>query len=322
MLILCVPLYGPVRNTGQNGMKKKLIVILIFAILGVIFLAAFVNSDSPVRNKKYDKQVPGEEEKSPGSPECGGVERWAVKVFTDALASKIDWTPKPTTIAHLVSIQTPTPDPNMARYQPVEDSTYVVTCNITRKKDESDNDYHLVLSDGINTLIGEVPDPKCSSVAVSPKVAKFTIARNWVFKNIGMGNVYTVNLPPVVVTGVAFIDPPHGQYGAAPNNLELHSIIDIHFVSETGINDPGSGDVKIEFFPNPFTEETTLQSDIELRNATLVIYNSSGQPVKTEERICGSTYTLSRNKLPAGIYFFRLVQDNKIIRESKVVIGK
>jgi hypothetical protein len=160
---------------------------------------------------------------------CGGVERWAVKVFTDPLAGNINWTPKPTSIAHLVAISTPTPSASMPRYQPVEDSTYVVNCRITIKKDEADDDFHLVLSDGINTLIGEVPDPTCSSVSSSPKAAQFIAARNWVMQYIGSGNVNNVNLPPVTVTGVAFIDPPHGQTGEAPNHLELHSIFDIHF---------------------------------------------------------------------------------------------
>lgn len=196
-------------------------------ILVVLFITARAHTDIPELKVNYNEDSTEIEK----TTSCGGVERWAVKVFTDPLAYTINWTPKPTSIAHLVAITTPTPSGSMPRYQPVEDSTYIVSCLITIKKDEADSDFHLVLSDGTHTLIGEVPCPGCASVAASPKIAQFIAARNWVIQNIGYGNVNNINLPPVTVTGVAFVDPPHGQTGAAPNNLEIHSIIDIHFTS-------------------------------------------------------------------------------------------
>ena len=212
-------------------MRTKLLTSLllgtIYLAFLVIFLTAHAHPGAPA-NRIPDNEDSTEIEKT---TECGGVERWAVKVFTDPLANTINWTPKSTSIAHLVAITTPTPNANMTRYQAVEDSTYIVNCMITIKKDEADSDFHLVLSDGVHTLIGEVPCPGCASVAASPKIAQFIAARNWVVQNIGYGNINNVNIQPVTVTGVAFIDPPHGQTGAAPNYLELHSIIDIHFTS-------------------------------------------------------------------------------------------
>ena len=209
-------------------MKIKNLMTTLFAISGVIFLVSFMNPAPLISNpgsKLNTEEDSTERDKTTG---CGGIERWDVKVFTDPLAYTINWTPKSTSVAHLVAISTPTPSASMPRYQQVEDSTYIFSCLITIKKDEADSDFHLILSDGTHTLVGEVPDPTCSSVAASPKIAQFIAARNWVIQNIGYGNK-NVNLPPVTVTGVAFIDPPHGQTGAAPNNIEIHSIIDLHF---------------------------------------------------------------------------------------------
>jgi Viral BACON domain len=210
-------------------MKIKILTRILLATISVAMMILFLNAKAvPSHPGNRLQDDPEEYEKTLS---CGGVERWSVKVFTDALASTIDWTPKSTSIAHLVAIVTPTPSASMPRYQPVEDSTYIVNCMITIKKDEADSDFHLVLSDGIHTLVGEVPNPNCTSVAASPKVAQFITARNWVVQNIGYGNK-NVSIPPVSVTGVAFVDPPHGQTGGAPNNIELHSIIDIHYASQ------------------------------------------------------------------------------------------
>ncbi len=248
---------------------------------------------------------------------CGGVERWSVKVFTDPLANTIDWTPKRTSIAHLVAISTPSPSATMPRYQPVEDSTYIVSCTITIKKDEDDDDFHLVLSDGINTLVGEVPDPTCSSVASSPMVTQFISARNWVVQNIGYGNVNNVNLPPVTVTGVAFVDPPHGQTGAAPNHLELHSIIDIHFTpagSVPGVTTQAASSVNftaalLNGTINPNSLETNYHFDWGLTtsygNSTTTTAAGSGSSIIN---VIGNISGLS----PGTLYHYRLVAVNSL----------
>ncbi len=96
-------------------------------------------------NKIQSAEKANEDEEELGT-NCGGVERWSIKVFTDANASKINWTPKPTTIAHLVSLPVPTWNYTMPR-QALEDSTWTITCKVTKKLAEADSDSHLVLSD-------------------------------------------------------------------------------------------------------------------------------------------------------------------------------
>jgi PKD repeat protein len=199
-----------------------------------LFLIGAVIADISAQDKNAKEDNDGDEVDLLSTTSCGGVERWSVKVLTDNIANTVVFAPKTTTVAHLVSIITPTPNPYMPRYQPVEDSTYKVTCKITIKKAEADSDFHLVLSNGTQTLIGEIPDPICASVAASPYANLFQACRNFINANIASGNVSNVNIPSVTITGVAFVDPPHGQTGAAPNNLELHPIIDIHFASNSG----------------------------------------------------------------------------------------
>lgn len=74
------------------------------------------------------------------------------------------------------------------------------------------------------------------------------------------------------------------------------------------------------FFPNPFSNETTLQTDKIINNATLSVYNFSGQRVKEIKNISGQRITLFRDELPAGLYFIYITEDNKIIKSDKLVI--
>ena len=151
---------------------------------------------------------------------CGGVERWVVKVLADAGAAQVNYTPKLTTIDSLIHIPT-TPDQNAQRMAGIEFQSYVFTCNITIKKNEDDDDYHLVIKSGSETKIGEVPDPACASVAISAHVNEFMAARNWVNQHIGTNAVPNVTIAPVDITGVSFVDPPHGQTGRRVKYLDI-----------------------------------------------------------------------------------------------------
>lgn len=76
-------------------------------------------------------------------------------------------------------------------------------------------------------------------------------------------------------------------------------------------------------FPNPFSSLATFQSSNRLKNAKLTFYNVYGQQVKQISPItleAGSTIGLSRDNLPAGIYFIRVVEDSQLISTHKIVI--
>lgn len=270
----------------------------------------------------FSQQNPVNETKKKDEKECGGVERWSVKVLTDPHVNLINFTPSVTTISALAGIVTPLPYSGMPRHSGVEDKTYSVVCNITIKKNEPDNDYHLVLSDGINRLIGEVPDPYCSAAASSSFVNNYIAVRNFVNSTIASGNVYNVTLPKVVVYGVAFVDLPHGQTGAAPNNLELHPILGIHFLSETEIEEHLTV-LKVMLFPNPAAETLNLQISSridDLSGCDFRIFNAQGSHIKTMS-LPGSGKSLSARisvgDLNPGLFFYRITKNGATLYEGK-----
>ena len=73
-------------------------------------------------------------------------------------------------------------------------------------------------------------------------------------------------------------------------------------------------------FPNPFSAQTTLQTDNIFKGATLTVYNCYGQAVKQTGNLSGQTIILQRENLPSGLYFIRLTQDNKTFSADKLVI--
>lgn len=283
-------------------------------------------SNKPLVAQQATKSYEEEEEEvgENGKVLCGGTERWSVKVLVDAAVSTINFTPIAANVAYMVGIVTPSPSTTMPRYPGVEDKTYNVSCKITIKKVESDNDYHLVLSDGTHTMIGEIPDPTCSAAASSAYVNDYIAARNFIDAHIASGNVSNVSLAPVIVYGVAFVDPPHGQTGAAPNNLEIHPILSIQFQGTTDIQTT-TEILKVGVFPNPTTDKLTIQIDSKidkLDDCEFQIFNSMGSLVKEIELPKAATnleHTMDVKDLSNGFYYYRVTKTGKPLYEGKFV---
>jgi hypothetical protein len=160
-----------------------------------------------------------------------GTERWPVKTGTDRDAGSVANFPKPTTIAQLRLIVPPAhPDIRRnARFAPTELTNFQVTGILTLIKQETDQDYHLVIADPANprvTMIVEAPDPRCASG--SHFLDNIVFVRHVLDQKFGQIVRLQPNVP-VTVTGVAFFDTLHGQEGVAPNGIELHPILVITF---------------------------------------------------------------------------------------------
>lgn len=156
-----------------------------------------------------------------------GVERWAQKTLTDPGANNVNLTPVDSTVAALVVL--PAPSSPTDRVAPVETTTYRIHGTLTIAKQEADHDFHLVISDGGQTMIVEIPDPACATGSVvSSQLAQ---VRSEFVARYGTPGRYpqpdlTPNVP-VTVTGVGFFDRLHGQTGVAPNGLELHPLLSL-----------------------------------------------------------------------------------------------
>ena len=171
-----------------------------------------------------------------------GKERWSVKTGTDSGAAQVGVAnPQPANISDLIALQPPDPLPADTRFDPTENTVFVVNATLTDYRLESgrtgDSDYHLVLMDDQgNTMIAEIPSPSCVG-QTSPFLAQITNARAQFDAQLTAGPSFqTANLP-VQVTGVGFFDFFHNQHGVAPNVIEIHPVLDIQFNPGPAVND-------------------------------------------------------------------------------------
>ncbi len=95
------------------------------------------------------------------------------------------------------------------------------------------------------------------------------------------------------------------------DSLQFSSVVSIANVRTYG---------SLGIYPNPLFSFATLQTEISLRNATLNMINKIGKTVKRIKNISGHTIPLHRDNLPIGLYFIRLIQDDKVIATDKIVI--
>ena len=79
-------------------------------------------------------------------------------------------------------------------------------------------------------------------------------------------------------------------------------------------------DYSLDIYPNPFSVETSLHTNENLKDASLIFYNSNGQIVKQIENISGQTFTVNRDNLSRGLYFVNLLQNSEVLATSKLII--
>jgi hypothetical protein len=166
-----------------------------------------------------------------------GKERWPIKVLTDPDRHLISRVVKSGTVVELGAVSGPPNSERTAksalnhRIADAEKTTYIVKAILIGYRQESDGDFHLVLTDVTNsdaTMIAEIPDPACiQDSALKQNAGKFRAA---LVSRFGTAGKKTKRLPkpvPVTIRGVGFFDIEHAteQDGKAPNNLELHPVL-------------------------------------------------------------------------------------------------
>src|SRR5262249_46434211 len=156
-----------------------------------------------------------------------GVERWSVKTGSDLEVGLVALEPSESTIATLVNLPRPGSLPANRRIAPYELATYRVRdVTLTRYKLETDSDYHLVISDGADTMIAEIPAPDCVE-ATSPLLPGIRLARAEFDATFVATTFFQTANAIATVDGVGFFDFFHGQTGVAPNAFELHAVTGI-----------------------------------------------------------------------------------------------
>ena len=156
------------------------------------------------------------------------VERGPVKEGADADRFKVSTSVVRTTVAYLRSRPKPTSYPKTRRVTAAELHTYQVTAYLTQYKIESDGDIHLVLKDAPgHSMIAEIPFGSCVPSASRWRAAIAQTRNTFTAAHHATTSWHYLH-QLIDLRGIGFMDPPHGQTGAAPNGLELHPVIYLH----------------------------------------------------------------------------------------------
>lgn len=178
-----------------------------------------------------------------------GVERWNIKVVQDQhskyffqnndLATGKLQPFLTTTIADLqkqpypLNVSPKSPPPKWSydlRAGTAEFRMWTVTAFLTKKKNEKDEDYHLIMDDGTGrSLVAEIPSPNCVAETPEPLKSMILEARSD-FDDWFMKQTKKTFFQKVRMTGIGFFDRVHGSEGESPNGIELHPVIKIAFL--------------------------------------------------------------------------------------------
>ncbi|MDP2386344.1 MAG: PKD domain-containing protein [Bacteroidota bacterium] len=143
-----------------------------------------------------------------------------------------------------------------------------------------------------------------------------TWVNNWVW-NFGDGTIDSVNINPI-----HNFSPP-GNYNVCltvKNNCGSDTFCQLFNSQTFNISEVNNNNFLINFYPNPFSNVTTLKTNLHLSNATLTIINSLGLQVKQIQNVNGDTIIISRDNLPNGLYVVRVTMGNKNLINSKIII--
>jgi photosystem II stability/assembly factor-like uncharacterized protein len=79
--------------------------------------------------------------------------------------------------------------------------------------------------------------------------------------------------------------------------------------------------MKVSIYPNPFTETATLMVEgAALKNGGLRVYDTFGRTVMIEQNIEGSELQVSRNGMTAGMYFYVLEEEGRVVATGKIIV--
>ncbi|MEY4522553.1 MAG: hypothetical protein RIT10_1738 [Bacteroidota bacterium] len=130
--------------------------------------------------------------------------------------------------------------------------------------------------------------------------------------NVGTNTYYGWVRLDVVTTATSFTVKDYA-YESTPNACIL-----------TGQTPLGIAENSLEnnllIAPNPFNSFTKIQTRGHFNNGILRIYNAFGETIQRIENYTGDTITLSRDKLPSGVYFVQLTSETKTLGVEKFII--
>ncbi|PYQ33261.1 MAG: hypothetical protein DMF55_11905 [Acidobacteria bacterium] len=156
--------------------------------------------------------------------------RWPVKTLADPDRSRVAREKVvDATVADLVSLpRASRPLPRNRRIAPYEMTVYRIRARLIAVHEMLDGDFHVAVADPESPaarMIVEIPAEReggPSGLSESWRGARRTVRERG------------ANGRLVRITGVGFFDYTHWQPGAAGNGFELHPVLSVEFLDETG----------------------------------------------------------------------------------------
>ena len=95
--------------------------------------------------------------------------------------------------------------------------------------------------------------------------------------------------------------------------------IQVNDLLELGVNDLEGGAERLSIYPNPFTHSTMIEfPNPDKEKFRMYITDLAGKVVRVEDNIYTDKLEITRENLPAGVYFVELKGD-KIYRGKLVI---
>lgn len=212
-------------RTGRWSQWVRVVaVVLVTAPL--VALASHLRDARPIQVNPVGMQL--DELEATGPCSAG---RWPVKTLTDSRVAQVNLNPAATTISSLGALPRDSTISDSTPRLDAETQTATVNARLYADHLEDDLDIHLVVRDPAapsNGMIVEFPDPRCTAAADPLLQARMTRARAAYVDACGPSSTAAGNFllqGSGVVTGVRLFDTIVGQFGRAPNALELHPVI-------------------------------------------------------------------------------------------------
>lgn len=105
------------------------------------------------------------------------------------------------------------------------------------KIEPNDFDYHIVVSDGTNYIVCEIPNPECDGVKETIHAGEYKAARAFIRKlpNVVKNGWHIVSpdLGEFTLYGVIFHDFEHAAFFSMPHGLEIHPVLKITPANDT-----------------------------------------------------------------------------------------
>ncbi len=134
-----------------------------------------------------------------------------------------------------------------------------------------------------------------------------TTVRIW---NDEIYQVYTVKVPGEVI----MIQPDPDDWILCNKDYKPDIPVGLH-------ENAPVHDELLRIYPNPISENATIEIAGSVKNASLSFYNINGRLVENLDDISGGLISFERNSIPAGIYFYVLADESgKLLSTDKIIL--